>query len=298
LERLLTKKERGGRRHHREPRVNTDEANAALHRKAVGASTWGLLGAVGFVLGILVGGFASVLYLNSFPADSGRSDSLASKNELLVTQQLDELFKVTERGLKNGTTEGAAYGELAETFYSYDMQFSSLNRGAENSRLASAYASKRIALIAQGRGNLDVADQYFRSARDAFATQWLEEPTVLGLYLEWLDMQLQIVGTQMDRGDYAAARNEHIVALRIAERASTFSPKESSRVLAPRFRSLVAMGMDLELYEAVLAPARTYVDLMRVLVKQFPDDESLVRFRADAEQLLNQVQSLAAQAAS
>ena len=226
------------------------------------------------------------------PEDSSR-DELTSTNELLVTQQLDAVFNAISQRTGGEDSNAVAYKDLVDTFYSYDKRFVATNQDNPDARLALGYASKRLGRSAGERGDFSAAADHFRFARDAFAHEWMSDPTVLGLYVEWLNSHMQIIVMLMERGDFDSARQEYAVALRIIGQANTFSAQESSKILSPSFRSLAFIGIDLQLCAAALVPARMYVDSTSEMADRNPGDATVNQYREEAIGLLQHLQTLA-----
>ena len=253
--------------------------------------SWVVPGSIGLLAGIGISLAYYPLLATSLKLNQGQS----TDNVLLVTQQLDELFNIVDQRLNEGGAELESYRELMNVFCVYDRQFIAINKRTHDNRLATAYAAKRFGHCSLTLGELEAALASYKQSRSILKALSAADPKVLGLYSEWLSVQLQIVFVEIEQGHLQAARDEFFTALRHVDEADADLTVESYRWLSSRIKMLVALGMQLKLYRETAAVAERFTNSTNRLAQRYPADPNLAAQAREANQWLERLRIMIVQ---
>ncbi len=264
------------------------DAPAMVNASRVSSSVgrWLIPGCAGLLLGTAVGAVARPL----FTAANAGQESLSDR--LLVTQQLDSLFNVVESQLQEDSSRVESYRDLLDTFLLYDRQYLEEAGVDPTARLAKAYAAKRMGHCCQAVGNMDDACEYYRKARELFASCLQADPDVIELYALWLNTHTQIAYVEFIRGNVSAAKNEYRTALRALQESKIIPSFEYHHAMLPELKVLAQLGIELKLYAEAMQVAQRYALATEVVTDEFPEDAELAQDAADAELCLKVLSSL------
>ncbi len=240
----------------------------------------------GVLLGVLTCAVARLI----FTAPIASQDSLG--NGLLVTQQLDSLFSVIESQLQEDSSHLAAYQKLLDTFLVYDRLYVEQASIDPATRLAKAYAARRMGHCCQVIGDLEESCKYYRQSRDLFASCLQADPKVVELYSLGLNTHTQIAYVEFASGDVRSAEAEYRAALRVLQESKLAPDFEYHSLLLPELESLAQIGIELKLYAEAMQVAERFAISARVLKERSPQDPDLAQDVVDAELCLNILSSL------
>jgi tetratricopeptide (TPR) repeat protein len=240
--------------------------------------------------GVLVGASLCAVAKLVFTAPIASQDSFG--HGLMVTQQLNSLFNVVESKLQEDPSHLASYRKLLDTFLVYDRQYVEQASIDPATRLAKAYAARRMGHCCQAIGELEDSSKYYRQSRDLFASCLQADPNVIELYSLWLNTHTQIAYVEFARGDFGSAQNEYRAALRVLQESRLVPNYEYHGSLLPELESLAQLGIELKLYAEAMQVAERFALSARLLMDQSPHDSELAQDLADAEICLKLLSSL------
>ncbi|QDV41266.1 hypothetical protein Enr13x_11040 [Stieleria neptunia] len=243
--------------------------------------------------GMLLGAAILAVARPVFVATDADQDSVGEG--LLKTQQLDSLFRVIESQLQEDSSHLASYRKLLDTFLVYDRQYVAQASVNPATRLAKAYAAKRIGHCYQAIGELEGACEYYRQSRDLFGACLQADPKLVELYSLWLNAHAQIAYVEFARGNVRSAESEFRTALHVLQESTLVPDFEYHNSLFPELKLLAQLGLELKLYAESLQVAERLALSAKKLTDRSPQDAELARDAVDAERYLNLVSSLLAQ---
>ena len=280
-------------------RPNRSDENAAIttHRsvappmmEASGASIlvgrWLIPVCTGMLLGAVICAVARPIF-----AAPGAGQDL-SGDGLLMTQQLDSLFRVVESQLQEDSSHLASYRTLLDTFLAYDRLFVEQPSIDPATRLAKAYAARRMGHCYQAIGELEDSGEYYRQSRDLFASCVQADPKVIDLYSLWLNAHTQIVYVEIARGDLRSAKNEYRTALGVLQESKLVQDFDYHKSQMLELKSLAQLGIELKLYAEAMQVAERFALSANILADQSPQDSELAQDGEDAELYLKVLSSL------
>lgn len=250
------------------------------------ARRWLIPVCIGMLLGTVLCAVARPIYT----AFAASQDSIG--DGLLVTQQLDSLFRVVESQLQEDSSHLASFRGLLDTFLLYDRLYVEKASDDPATRIAKAYAAKRMGHCCQVIGRLDDSCEYYRQARDLFASCLQADPNVIELYSLWLNAHTQIAYVELARGDIGSARKEYRTALRAIQESNIVPDFEYHHALLPEFKSLAQLGIELQLYAEAMPVAERFAVSAKIMTDRFPQDSELAQDAVDAELCLKILSSL------
>lgn len=246
----------------------------------------------GVLLGIAMGVVVTRIYAATRVVPEKTADGL------LVTQQLDSLFRVVESQLKEDPSRVTAYKKLLDTFLAYDRQFVEEANIHPDTQLARAYAARRMGRCSQMVGQLEESYEHYCQSRDLFAARLQADPNVVELYSLLLNTHTQIVDVQLARGEFGSAEKEYRAALRLLRESTLVPDFEYHSAILPELKSLAQLGIELRLFADAMEAADRFAFSANVVLERAPDDVDLMQEAEDANQLLSTLSTLLKQQAN
>ncbi|KAA5546173.1 hypothetical protein FYK55_04565 [Roseiconus nitratireducens] len=247
---------------------------------------WLLPLCAGILLGAMIGLFAKPMV--SEP-DAGQE---SFDNGLLVTQQLDSLFRVVESQLQEDASNLASHRELLDTFQAYDRLYVQQPSVDPATQLAKAYAARRLGHGCQALGELEDAGEYYRQSRDLFAACLQADPHAIDLYSLWLNAHTQIIYVELTRGDLDAAKHEYHIAVGALQQPALTQDFDYHKSMMLELKALAELGIELKLYAEAMQVAERFAFSAKVLTDRSPNDAALAQDAEDAQLYLRILSSL------
>lgn len=250
------------------------------------SSSWTLTLMVGFLL-------AAICYSISNPAPQAPvTNQSTAEVYLLVTNQLDALFTAVESELNKDPNRLPTYQKLLDTFLIFDRDYVKRPGVDPITRLAKAYAARRMGDCSQVSGRFDESVVYYRQSREHFQNCLLADPTAVELYALWLNTFSRVIHAELSRGASSNAQKEYRAALRSIKDSLFPNDFEYNRAVLPELRSLAQLGIELKLYAEAMDVAHLYSKSSHMLTKQLPNNTDFQQDAADADLCLNVLDSL------
>ena len=258
--------------------------------EAPGASTFVGRWLIPVCAGMLLGAAIFAVARPIFAVPSTGQDAFG--DGLLEAQQLDSLFSVVESQLQEDASQLESYRKLLDTFLVYDRLSVEQASIRPATRLAKAYAARRIGHCYQAIGELENSREYYRQSRDLFASCLQADPNVVELYSLWLNAHTQIAYVDLARGDVRSAISEYRAALRVLQESTIVPDFEYHNSLLPELKLLAQLGIELKLYADALQVAERFAFSAKILTDRSPQDPEFAQDVVDAELYLNILSSL------
>jgi tetratricopeptide (TPR) repeat protein len=220
-----------------------------------------------------------------FPQD----DSLLAKNSLLVSQQLDQLFRKIDEGVAEDPARLEAYLGLLQTFYVYDRRFVEQNEGSRTATTETASAEQRLGLCARVFGDLELSKTHYRKALDTLNQANHSDPESVLVLQNWLDVATIIATLEQASGQMESGRQAFHVAMQRLRQSQFEDSLEADEWLAPQYRVMASVAIELGLYQDARDLANRYVASLRDLVAAYPSDDQWRKQSLEAVALIEQV---------
>jgi tetratricopeptide (TPR) repeat protein len=204
-----------------------------------------------------------------FPQD----DSLTARNGLLVSQQLDQLFRKIDDGVAEDESRLASYVGLLEVFYVFDRRFVEQNEGSNIATVETANAAQRLGLCAKVFGDLELSKSHYLKARESLDEAIGEEPKSVALLQNLLEVQTTIAELEQASGNSDAGRQAFNSALVLLAQSNVEASPETSEWIAPLYKAMATLAVQMELYPQARALADQYVQSMQSLATHYSNDE-------------------------
>ena len=115
------------------------------------------------------------------------------------------------------------------------------------------------------------------------------EPESINVLLNLLDVQTIIAGLEHASGNPEAGRQEFDTALQMLHQTKVKSSVETEEWLAPQYRIMASVAMQLGLFQEARDLAKRHVESLQDLVSTYPNDEQWRKQADEAKAFVEQL---------
>lgn len=201
---------------------------------------------VTMLVGLLLGAAIAMLHLRLV----GKTVAVERDNSLLVSQQLDELFRKIEEQVAADPAQLPTFAELLQVYYTFDHRFVEQNEGNPQTTCESTCAAHRVAQCALIFRDYKKSSTYYRTVRNLLLSSISTTPETHSLVLrELVDAQSRIAVCERLAGNTGACIAELRDACELIDSAPLPESSETVEWLEPVMSELVNVCFDLGLDE-------------------------------------------------
>lgn len=221
--------------------------------------------------------------------------SLAQQRNVLIAQHLDELFDRITTNVEQDNAAEKSWKDLLLVFANYDSRFVEQNVGDPGAVAETAYAAHRAAeswlLLEETQNSLHQLRQAKRSMQQLIRDQ----PERQEYRIESFEIQLALIGIELDEGNVEIAHAEFESAIRMIRdwTGPSGSDSQAQRLTyIQQLKHLATLGMELQRIQDTFFIAQYFDQHAQKLMSDFPENEAAVRESNDSRMLIRGLSSL------